>query len=144
MGGVLISNSSGLAAMTFAAIRLAVEAWPESSIALALWKAATMGRDPLKGRAPRLPHTADAPIAPQTFRVKDIDTSLLAIRRQGAIDSSDFPAPVEMQGHDAKIRALNDEAFGRAYIDTFLSSGAATDIMCRTIDAPPVVASGVA
>ena len=85
------STPSDLTAVNFADIRLAVEAWPESPIALALWKADPMDLFALRKRPPRLPRAADAPLFAHTFRVKDIDPSPSARRRKGAIDSPPCP-----------------------------------------------------
>ena len=75
----------------------------------------------------------------KTSRVRDVDTSLPAKRRNGPIDSSALPASFEEQVSAAKIHALIDNAFDQASIDTFLNSGSALNIMRQKIDILPIL-----
>ena len=119
----MISTPSDLAAANFADIRLTVEAWPETAIALAFRMASAMDRDPLKERLLGIPLAANEALVVQTFRVWDIDTSLRAKRFKGAVDPSALPASFEKHGDAADLRDLSDNASDQASIDTFLNSG---------------------
>ena len=102
---MLILAPSDLAEMVYAYIRLAVEDVPESTIVLAIWQAASIGRGHPKWRLSRIPLRSHASLAAQTIRVKDIDTTSLAKRRSGATDSSELPASFEKKRPSSKIRA---------------------------------------
>ena len=130
---ILLCAPRDLVGVSHSDIRSLLGSWPDHSLVLSLWKAASTSTGHRGKRVAPLPMMASL----------DIAASLPARRRRGDIDDLPIPPDFGPSGRRAKINAISNAAPDIGKMRQFLDAGLSINIVRRTIDSLPIVAAGV-